>query len=226
MSQECKELIILVVEDEVKARESMINILSERFSKVIGAQNGDEGLKKFKKFKPDLVITDIAMPIMDGLDMAREIKEISDDIPIVVLSAYSEKERLLRSIDIGIDKYLIKPVDIEELFKVLDYLIGEKIEANMLVKISEEYQFNKTKRTLIYSGGEIVLTKKELAFISLLLKQPGALVLHEDIKKNVWIGEHVSDTAVRTFIKRVRDKVGEDFIKNVPSLGYKININK
>ncbi|EAI0233494.1 butyrate response regulator transcription factor BumR [Campylobacter jejuni] len=226
MSQECKELIILVVEDEVKARESMINILSERFSKVIGAQNGDEGLKKFKKFKPDLVITDIAMPIMDGLDMAREIKEISDDVPIVVLSAYSEKERLLRSIDIGIDKYLIKPVDIEELFKVLDYLIGEKIEANMLVKISEEYQFNKTKRTLIYSGGEIVLTKKELAFISLLLKQPGALVLHEDIKKNVWIGEHVSDTTVRTFIKRVRDKVGEDFIKNVPSLGYKININK
>ncbi|EAI7419436.1 response regulator transcription factor [Campylobacter jejuni] len=226
MSQECKELIILVVEDEVKARESMINILSERFSKVIGAQNGDDGLKKFKKFKPDLVITDIAMPIMDGLDMAREIKEISDDVPIVVLSAYSEKERLLRSIDIGIDKYLIKPVDIEELFKVLDYLIGEKIEANMLVKISEEYQFNKTKRTLIHNGKEIVLTKKELAFISLLLKQPGVLVLHEDIKKNVWIGEHVSDTAVRTFIKRVRDKVGEDFIKNVPSLGYKININK
>ncbi|MDP8486657.1 butyrate response regulator transcription factor BumR [Campylobacter jejuni] len=225
MSQECKELI-LVVEDEIKTRESLINVLSERFSKVIGAQNGDEGLKKFKKFKPDLVITDIAMPIMDGLDMAREIKEISDDVPIVVLSAYSEKERLLRSIDIGIDKYLIKPVDIEELFKVLDCLVGEKIEANMLVKISEEYQFNKTKRTLIHNGKEIVLTKKELAFISLLLKQPGVLVLHEDIKKNVWIGEHVSDTAVRTFIKRVRDKVGEDFIKNVPSLGYKININK
>ncbi|EPZ9008308.1 butyrate response regulator transcription factor BumR [Campylobacter jejuni] len=222
MSQECKELIILVVEDEIKTRESLINVLSERFSKVIGAQNGDEGLKKFKKFKPDLVITDIAMPIMDGLDMAREIK----DVPIVVLSAYSEKERLLRSIDIGIDKYLIKPVDIEELFKVLDCLVGEKIEANMLVKISEEYQFNKTKRTLIHNGKEIVLTKKELAFISLLLKQPGVLVLHEDIKKNVWIGEHVSDTAVRTFIKRVRDKVGEDFIKNVPSLGYKININK
>ncbi|EAK6246721.1 butyrate response regulator transcription factor BumR [Campylobacter jejuni] len=226
MSQECKELIILVVEDEIKTRESLINVLSERFSKVIGAQNGDEGLKKFKKFKPDLVITDIAMPIMDGLDMAREIKEISDDVPIVVLSAYSEKERLLCSIDIGIDKYLIKPVDIEELFKVLDCLVGEKIEANMLVKISEEYQFNKTKRTLIHNGKEIVLTKKELAFISLLLKQPGVLVLHEDIKKNVWIGEHVSDTAVRTFIKRVRDKVGEDFIKNVPSLGYKININK
>ncbi|MFQ6342605.1 butyrate response regulator transcription factor BumR [Campylobacter sp. VTCC 70190] len=226
MLQECKKLIVLVVEDEIKTRESLISVLSERFSKVIGAQNGDEGLKKFKKFKPDLVITDIAMPIMDGLDMARGIKEISDDVPIVVLSAYSDKDRLLRSIDIGIDKYLIKPVDIEELCKVLDYLVGEKIETNMLVKISEEYQFNKTKRTLIHSGKEIDLTKKELAFVSLLLKHPGVLVLHEDIKKNVWVGEHVSDTAVRTFIKRVRDKVGEDFIKNVPSLGYKININK
>ncbi|MPV61554.1 DNA-binding response regulator [Campylobacter hepaticus] len=223
MLQDRKDLIILVVEDEAKARESLINILSNRFSKVIGAQNGDEG---FKKFKPDLVITDIAMPIMDGLDMAREIKEISNDVPIVVLSAYSEKERLLRSIDIGIDKYLIKPIDIEELFKVLDSLVDEKIEVNMLVKISKEYQFNKTKRTLIHNGEEIVLTKKELAFVSLLLKQPGVLVLHEDIKKNVWIGEHVSDTAVRTFIKRIRDKVGEEFIKNVPSLGYRININK
>ena len=147
-------------------------------------------------------------------------------MPIVILSAYSEKERLLYSIDIGIDKYLIKPVDVEELFKVLDYLVNEKIEANMLIKISKEYQFNKTKRILIHNDEEIVLTKKELAFISLLLKQPEVLVLHEDIKKNVWIDEHVSDTAVRTFIKRVRDKVGKDFIKNIPSLGYKININK
>ncbi len=202
-----KELVILVVEDEVKIRESLVNVLSSRYSKVIGAQNGDEGLKKFKKFKPDLIITDIAMPIMDGLDMAKEIKEIANDVPIVVLSAYSEKERLLRSIDIGIDKYLIKPVDVDELFKVLDYLVGEKIETNALVDISKEYQFNKTKR-----------------IISLLLKQPGVLVLHEDIKKNVWIGEHVSDTAVRTFIKIVRDKVGEKFIKNVPGLEYKINI--
>lgn len=222
--EECKELIVLVVEDEVKTRESLISVLNSRFAKVIGAQNGDEGLKKFKKFKPDLVITDIAMPIMDGLDMAKEIKEISDDVPVVVLSAFSEKDRLLRSIDIGIDKYLIKPIDVEELFKVLDELIGEKIDTNALINISEDYQFNKTKRLIIHNGEEIVLTKKELAFVSLLLRQPGVLVLHEDIKKNVWIGEHVSDTAVRTFIKRVRDKVGEDFVKNVPGLGYKISV--
>lgn len=75
-----KELVILVVEDEVKIRESLVNVLSSRYSKVIGAQNGDEGLKKFKKFKPDLIITDIAMPIMDGLDMAKEIKEIANDV--------------------------------------------------------------------------------------------------------------------------------------------------
>lgn len=73
-------------------------------------------------------------------------------------------------------------------------------------------------------GVQIALTKKELAFISLLIKQSGALVLHEDIKRHIWTSESVTDTAIRTFIKRVRDKVGDELIKNVPGLGYKINI--
>lgn len=70
-----KELVILVVEDEVKIRESLVNVLSSRYSKVIGAQNGDEGLKKFKKFKPDLIITDIAMPIWMGLIWQKKLKK-------------------------------------------------------------------------------------------------------------------------------------------------------
>lgn len=68
------------------------------------------------------------------------------------------------------------------------------------------------------------MTKKELAFISLLVNRLGILVLHEDIKKNVWCGKSVSDAAVRTFIKRVRDKVGDDVILNISGLGYKIEI--
>ncbi|KAA6224597.1 MULTISPECIES: response regulator transcription factor [unclassified Campylobacter] len=222
--QDFKDLVIMVVEDEAKIREGLVSMLTLYFNKVIGAQNGNEGLKKFKKFNPNLVLTDIAMPIMDGLDMARSIKEIAKDTPIIVLSAFSEKERLLKSIDIGIDKYLIKPVDIEELFRVLESVVSNKIHASNILDINEHYQFNKTKRTLVRDGKDIDLTKKELAFISLMIKQPGVLVLHDDIKKNVWIDEKVTETAVRTFVKRIRDKVGSDFIKNVPGLGYKINV--
>lgn len=117
--QQLKDLLILVVEDDKTNRNNLIENLKTRFSKILDAQNGDEGLKKFKKFKPNLVITDIAMPIMDGLDMAKEIRKISKDTPIIVLSSFSDKERLLKSIDVGIDKYLIKPVDLDELFKIL-----------------------------------------------------------------------------------------------------------
>ena len=223
--QEQKELVVLVVEDEVEIRKSLIEGLQSRFNTVISAQNGDEGLKKFKKFKPDLIITDISMPVMDGLDMAKEIKKIANDALIIVLSSHFERERLIRSIDIGIDKYLIKPIDIDEMLRILDIFIEEKIGKSKLINISEFYKFDKLKRTIIYDGKEISLTKKELAFVSLLLKQPGVLVLHEDIKKNVWTDENVSDMAVRTFIKRLRSKLGNDFVKNVSGLGYKINVN-
>lgn len=219
-----KNLLLLIVEDEDKLREGLSTALSPFFLKVINAKNGDEGLKKFKKYKPNIVITDILMPIVDGLDMAQSIKEISKDTPIIVLSAYSERERLLRAIDIGIDKYLIKPIDIEELLLIFKFIKNEKIGTNGLIIINERYRFDKIKRVLIKDEQEIALTKKELAFISLLIKQIGALVLHEDIKRHIWTNEKVSDTAMRTFIKRVRDKIGDDFIKNVPGLGYKISL--
>ena len=216
-------LVLMIVEDEDRLREGLNKALSGFFSKIITAKNGDEGLKKFKKFTPDIVITDILMPIVDGLDMATSIKEISKNTPIIVLSAYSEKERLLRAIDIGIDKYLIKPVDVDELLNIIMLIKDAKIGENN-VKINEHYEFDRSKRLLVRDGVEIPLTKKELSFIMLLIKQAGALVLHEDIKRNIWTNESVTDTAIRTFIKRVRDKVGEGLIKNVPGLGYKVEL--
>lgn len=219
-----KELTILLVEDENRVRESMGEIFANEFKKVVTAGNGDEGLKKFKKFSPDIVVTDIAMPIMDGLDMSKEIKEISQTTPIVVLSAFSEKERLLKAIDVGIDKYLMKPIDMDELFTVLENIAKSKIESANLVDIGDGYFFNQTKRVLVKDDVEIALTKKELAFISLLVKRLGTLVLIEEIKNVVWVGEKVSEAAIRTFVKRVRDKVGAEFIKNIPGLGYKIDL--
>lgn len=219
-----KDLNLMIVEDEDKLRDGLQRALSGFFAKLITAKNGDEGLKKFKKYNPDLVITDILMPIVDGLDMAKGIKEISPDTPIIVLSAYSEKERLLRAIDIGIDKYLIKPVDIDELLRIIERIKESKIGTNATIHINAHYEFDRVKKVLVRDGVQIALTKKELAFVSLLIKQSGALVLHEDIKRHIWTSESVTDTAIRTFIKRVRDKIGDELIKNVSGLGYKIKL--
>lgn len=221
-----KELTLLLVEDEDSIRESMQEVFSGMFQKVISASNGDEGLKKFKKFSPDIVIADIMMPIMDGLEMSKQIKEVSKNTPVIILSAYSEKERLLKAIDVGIDKYVIKPIDMDELFVVLEQIVKTKIIGADIIEISGGYSFNQTKKVLVKNGVEIALTKKELAFISLLVKRIGTLVLTEEIRNVVWFGEKVNDPAVRTFIKRIRDKVGASFIKNSPGLGYKIELKK
>ncbi|ABK82891.1 response regulator transcription factor [Campylobacter fetus] len=225
MSDILKSLTVLFVEDEDKIRTSMGSAMEGIFAKVILAGNGDEGLKKFKKFNPDVIVTDISMPIMDGLDMSKEIRDISKDTPIVILSAFSEKEKLLKAIEIGIDKYIIKPIDMEELFEAISVLAQDKISTTNIVEIGGGYSFNKTKRVLVRNQEEIALTKKELAFISILVKRLGTLVLHEEIKNSVWVGEKVSDAAIRTFIKRIRDKVGANLIKNIPGLGYKIETN-
>ena len=223
MNKILKNLTVLLVEDDSDSKKIMHDVLSDNFEKVFTAQNGDEGLKKFKKYNPNMVITDAFMPISDGLDMTRNIKEISKDTPVIVLSAHSEKETLLKAIDVGIDKYLIKPIMADDLLNTLENVAKNKIETSNIIQVANGYSFNKIKRVLIRDGVEISLTKKELAFISLLIKRLGTLVLHDEIKSVVWVGESVTEAAIRTFVKRVRDKVGNSFIKNVPGLGYKID---
>ena len=223
MNKILKNLTVLLVEDDSDSKKIMHDVLSDNFEKVFTAQNGDEGLKKFKKYNPNMVITDVFMPISDGLDMTRYIKEISKDTPVIVLSAHSEKETLLKAIDVGVDKYLIKPIMADDLLKTIENVAKSKIETANIIQVANGYSFNKIKRVLIRDGVEISLTKKELAFISLLIKRLGTLVLHDEIKSVVWVGESVTEAAIRTFVKRVRYKVGNNFIKNVPGLGYKID---
>ena len=216
-------LTVLFVEDEKGLRNALESAIGDEFSKFIVARDGDDGFKKFKKFKPDIVITDIMMPICDGLEMAKEIKQLSKETPVIVLSAFSEKERLLKAIDVGIDKYLIKPIDPDELMFTLNLVVDEMLSLDELVELKNGYQFDKIKKVLVKDGQTILLTKKELLFISILVKNLGVFVLHEEIKKYVWTNKNVTDAAIRTFIKRVREKTGKEFIKNVPGLGYKIN---
>ena len=216
-------LTVLFVEDEKDLRVALEDAIGDEFEKFIVAQDGDDGLKKFKKFKPDIVITDIMMPIKDGLEMAKEIKNISRETPVIVLSAFSEKDRLLKAIDVGIDKYLIKPIDPDELMLTINLIAEEFLSLSTVQELSGGFQFDKNRKLFLKDGVTIPLTKKELLFMSILVKNLGVFVLHEDIKKHVWINKNVSDAAIRTFIKRVRGKTGKDFIKNVPGLGYKIN---
>jgi len=114
-----KEVSLLYVEDDEHVREGMLKFLSRRFDKVYGASNGKEGLEMFKQNSPDIVIADIQMPLMNGLDMARQIKEASPDTPVIITTAYSEVPYLMESIEIGVDRYIPKPIIQEDLYKAI-----------------------------------------------------------------------------------------------------------
>lgn len=113
------EITVLLAEDEEYLRERLARILQRRIGKLITAKNGQEGLELFREHQPDIIITDIRMPLMDGLEMAQEIKKLSPETPVVITTAHNDEEFFLRAIDIGIDKYLKKPVNRTDLLRVL-----------------------------------------------------------------------------------------------------------
>ena len=217
-----KNLKVLIVEDEQKLANLIRSSIKDLFFKVVTAKDGIEGLKKFNSFKPDIIISDILMPNLNGLEMCKAIKEQSN-IPIVILSAYSQKEMLLQAIDIGISKYFIKPFDIESFIEYLKEL-SSKInnEKNFILK--DGFIFVKNSISL-YKNDELVnLTKREREFINLLLDNKNSLVRLENIKEILWQEDEVSDERVRTFIKRLRVKTSKDLIENVSSQGYMISV--
>ena len=138
--QECilysKELKILYVEDNPDARTFTLEMLNRFFKDITTAENGKDGLQNFKNDKFDIVLTDINMPIMNGLDMAKEIKKINSSIPILVLSAHNEQNYFVSSIEIGIDGYLFKPLEINQFVKTL----FKSVEKIHLQKEIETYQ--------------------------------------------------------------------------------------
>jgi len=219
-----KSLRVLLVEDETSLSRLLKNAIGDNFYKFSIANDGREGLELFKQFPPDIVITDINMPKMNGLEMAKEIKAIDNGIPIIILSAFSETEKLLNAIDVGVVKYFIKPFDPDEL---LEYIISlEEHFGERNIQLRDGYVYNKTKRTLYKKSRYVALSKKEREFLELLIEyyeNEVYIVNDEIIKKRLWEDE-VSDDRLRTFIRRFRVKTSKELIKNVKSEGYQIVI--
>lgn len=216
-----KSLKVLIVEDEIKLANLIKASIKELFFKVNIAKDGIEGLKKFQSFKPDIIISDITMPNLDGLEMCQRIREESN-IPIVILSAYSQKEKLLKAIDLGINKYFIKPFDIEEFLEYLKNL-SKNIKKIKTYKLKDNFVFDNNSVCLYKDEILINLTKREREFLNILIKNKNSLVKKEDIKTLLW-NEEVSDERLRTFIKRLRLKTSKDLVENVSSQGYLISV--
>ena len=218
-----KKLKILLVEDEEKLSSLLNNAIGDNFYSFYIASDGKEGMDKFLKLSPDIVITDIMMPDMTGLEMAKEIRKADSKVPVIILSAFSETQNFLEAIEIGVVKYFIKPFDPDELLEYIESL--ESIIGNKIIKLIEGFTYNKTTKSLYKDARFVKLSKKESLFFELLLQHnedDKNIVDDEIIKRFLWRDEDVSDERLRTFIRRLRVKTSKNLVLNIKGQGYQL----
>jgi DNA-binding response OmpR family regulator len=219
--EQLKNMTLLYAEDEEGIRKPMANSLSYYLKEVIEAKNGEEGLEQYDARRPDIILTDLRMPVRDGLYMVKEIRKNDRKTPILMITAHTDKEYLLSAIELKIEKYLVKPVAHDELLSALKLCVEEIESDRTLFFECSGYKFDFKNRLLVHSNGQQVeLTYKESDFLELLLRKKGITVSYNEIELNVWKEECMSIAALRTLVKTLRKKLGNDFIKNHSLAGY------
>jgi len=230
LSKLLKEITILYVEDEDEARKNISEILGKFSDNVLLASNGDEAIKIFEEKSVQLVITDIEMPIMDGIKLIEKIRKDDVVTPVILLTAFTSSDYLLKCANLNIQSYIVKPIEYktlkDALYKVTEYL---NLTSNLYLHISQELSYDKINGVLInHETQEIHLNKKEKALMNLLVEHKNKLVTYSEIEHTVWndYDEVMTESALRTVIKNLRKKSDIKFIDNVAGLGYKIHIYK
>lgn len=133
-----KNVKVLYVEDEPITRNQVERFLKRRVGKVILAENGNDGIQKFNEQKPDIIITDLVMPDMSGIEMMKQIRNDGSKCPCIITSALSDSKTILDTVDLKIEKYLIKPIDIKALLKSLNDIVIEELENNKNILVLDD----------------------------------------------------------------------------------------
>jgi len=228
-----KKIKLLYAEDETLIRKNHIIYLQSKYDFIIyEAKDGIEALKLYNEYTPDIVLTDINMPNMCGLELAKEIRKISKHTKIIILTAHSEQDKLMQAFDSNVVNYLIKPINRERLRNSIDIAI-ETLSISISTKVDENIIFlaNNAKldinKNQYYIDNNIVrLSKSEMSLLLLLSKKKNTDVSAYDIFINVWddFEKEFSPESVRTLVKKLRKKLPDGVIQNVYGGFYKIVI--
>lgn len=221
------EYKILLVDDEPDILEFLSYNLKKEGFNVYTANNGKEAIAVAKKENPQVIILDVMMPDMDGIETCREIREIPGlkDVMIAFLTARNEDYSQIAGFEVGADDYINKPIKPRVLISRIKALLrrsgsldkgtNEKVDMGG-IKIDRE------RYLVMQDEKEINLPKKEFELLALLASKPGKVFTREVILDKVWGGEViVGDRTIDVHIRKLREKLGEDYIKTVKGIGYK-----
>lgn len=219
------ELKILYVEDDELIRENTLEILLRKCKNILTAKNGEEGLVLYEQMKPDIIITDIQMPKMDGLSMIKKIRENDITTKIIITTAYNEQKYLLDAVELQLIKYITKPLTWEKIADGLKASL-KYIDTNTstIEYITNEYRYDTFNKVLFSNDEEVSLSKHERLLLELLVKQKNNVVQYEAIENFIWSDIGMSNDAIKSLTKGLRKKLPKDSLENIYGLGYKLNI--
>jgi len=235
---------ILVVDDEPQLTRVLRTGLTSRGYDVRAAADGLAGFETFTDWHPDLVITDLAMPVMDGLELCRRLRAISQ-VPIIVLSAKGEEKTKVEALDIGADDYITKPFGIDELLARVRASLRRAAtvltpEPESTVLTAGDFQIDlETRKVLIADRDampetqrEVHLTPKEFDLLVYFVKHSGKVLTHRTLLAAIWGGNYVEQNEyLRVFVGNLRKKLEPDpsnprYILTEPWIGYRFNASE
>jgi DNA-binding response OmpR family regulator len=215
---------ILLAEDESNVRESFKKVLLLYVDKVFTAGDGEEAYQLYMQQNPDIVITDIKMPKLSGLELIKKIREKNSSIPIVVTSAYANQDLLLESIKLSLVEYIVKPIKESALNNILSECAKHlEDKLNTVVELQGNCTYDFNNKIFSHNGTHVILTQKEFEFFEFLLAHKGNLVTKQDIEDKIYIYEEAPPSALKNLVFKLRKKLEIDIIKTIGKLGYMIS---
>lgn len=221
-----KNFSILYVEDDLEVQTNIGKILSLLFQKVYITSNGAEAFEIFKKNEIHIILTDYEMPILNGYELIVKIRELSETIPVVILSNHTEKEKLLKCIPLKLTQYLEKPIIYEKLLEILNDC-KKVVEKHINIKyiINKTTSYDPNAKLLFVNDKKIELTALEIEVFEYLYNKKNQLVFKDELITLIWKEEKYSEDALKNLIYRLRKKVGKELIENHKNLGYLLKSN-
>lgn len=216
-----KNVIVLIVEDDEEARLAIERPLRRRCKAVYSAGDGEQGLQLYREKRPHIIITDIALPKLSGLEMAREIRYLSREVAIIIITAFGNEENLIHSYDLGACSLLKKPIDLDELFMILLANARHSLQKELLW-LDNGFSYHRINHTLLHHQTPIKLTKKERQILQLLVKNQGNLVSYAEFQGQIWGNATMTLDALRMHINSIRKKSFQGIIKNLSGIGYQL----
>lgn len=220
---------ILIVDDEEDIRDLIKFNLEREGYEVSEAENGKDAILIAKSFRPDLIIMDVMMPEMDGMEACRQIREVKElqDTIVAFLSARNEDYSQIAGFDAGADDYIAKPIKPRVLLSRITALLrrGSQPGENKNIDQVGDLTLDREKYLVTFKEGVINLPKKEFELLALLVSKPGHVFTRENILDTVWGHEVVvGDRTIDVHIRKLREKLSDDLIRTVKGVGYKLNV--